>query len=294
MQLVIVSGLSGSGKSTALHVLEDVGYNCIDNLPVSLLPALVTQIELHKEDQHKFAIGIDVRNAWQDLRIFPNMISTLKEANLPFSIIFLDSQSSVLIQRFSETRRKHPLSDNHTNLAEAITNEQELLEPIRDTADQIIDTSYLTLHELRDLIKERIVGRDQANMAILFESFGFKHGIPVNADLVFDARCLPNPHWKPQLRPLTGKDQEVIDFLEEQPTVIEMYEDLKQYLERWLPRYQANNRSYITIAIGCTGGQHRSVYLAEHLKARFDGQLGNGQFSDVQVRHRDIHKHKKS
>lgn len=289
MQLVIVSGLSGSGKSTALHVLEDVGYNCIDNLPVSLLPALVAQIEIHKDDQHKFAIGIDVRNAWKDLQIFPHMISTLKEAHLPFTVIFLDSQSSVLIQRFSETRRKHPLSDKHTNLAEAISNEQELLEPIRDTADQIIDTSHLTLHELRDLVKERVVGRSMTTMAILFESFGFKHGIPVNADLVFDARCLPNPHWKPNLRPMTGKDQDVIDFLEAEDAVNEMYQDIEQYMTRWLPRYQANNRSYITIAVGCTGGQHRSVYLSERLKAHFDGQ-----YSDVQVRHRDINKHKKN
>lgn len=289
MQLVIVSGLSGSGKSTALHVLEDVGYNCIDNLPVSLLPALVAQIEIHKDDEHKFAIGIDVRNAWQDLQIFPEMIRTLKEANLPFSVMFLDSQPSVLIQRFSETRRKHPLSDTHTNLDEAISHEQELLEPIRDTADQIIDTSHLTLHELRDLIKERLVGRDKSSMAILFESFGFKHGIPVNADLVFDARCLPNPHWKQNLRPLTGKDKDVIEFLEEQPSVMEMYTDIEQYLTRWLPRYQANNRSYITVAIGCTGGQHRSVYLSERLHAKFAPH-----FHDVQVRHRDIAKHKKN
>lgn len=289
MQLIIVSGLSGSGKSTALHVLEDVGYNCIDNLPVSLLPALVAQMEIHKDDQHKFAIGIDVRNAWQDLRIFPQMISTLKEAHLPFVVIFLDSQPQVLIQRFSETRRKHPLSDKNTNLAEAINMEQHLLEPIRDTADQIIDTSHLNLHELRDLIKERIVGRAQSTMAILFESFGFKHGVPVNADLVFDARCLPNPHWKPNLRPQTGQDLDVIEFLEEQPVVLEMYEDIQQFLDRWLPRYQANNRSYITIAVGCTGGQHRSVYLSERLKSHF-----SNQFDDVQVRHRDINKHKKT
>lgn len=290
MQLVIVSGLSGSGKSTALHVLEDVGYNCIDNLPVSLLPALVAQIEIHKDDQHKFAIGIDVRNAWQDLRIFPQMISTLKDAHLPFRVIFLDSQPSVLIQRFSETRRKHPLSDKQLNLAEAINYEQQLLEPIRDAADQIIDTSHLTLHELRDLIKERVVGRsNETGMAILFESFGFKHGIPVNADLVFDARCLPNPHWKPNLRPLTGMDKDVVEFLEEQEAVSEMYGDIENYLTRWLPRYQSNNRSYITIAVGCTGGQHRSVYLTERLQKFFANQ-----FHDVQVRHRDIHKHKKS
>jgi UPF0042 nucleotide-binding protein len=288
MHLVIVSGLSGSGKSTALHVLEDVGFNCIDNLPVSLLPALVAQIEIHKDDNQRFAIGIDVRNAWQDLSIFPSMIATLKEAHLPFRILFLDSQPPVLIQRYSETRRKHPLSDKHTSLEEAIAAEEALLEPIRDTADMVLDTSHLNLHELRDLVKERVVGRTESTMAILFESFGFKHGIPVNADVVFDARCLPNPHWKANLRPQTGKDQEVIEFLEEQVTVQEMYSDIEHYLARWLPRYQANNRSYITIAIGCTGGQHRSVYLSERLKQHFD------QFyQDVQVRHRDIHKHKK-
>ena len=288
LHLVIVSGLSGSGKSTALHVLEDVGFNCIDNLPVSLLPALVAQIEIHKDNNQKFAIGINVRNAWQDLNIFPQMIATLKEAHLPFRTLYLDSQPAVLIQRFSETRRKHPLSDKSTSLEEAIAMEQQLLEPIRDSADQIIDTSHLNLHELRDLVKERIVGRSQSTMAILFESFGFKHGVPVNADLVFDARCLPNPHWKPNLRPQTGKDQEVIDFLEEQVTVQEMYSDIEHYLARWLPRYQANNRSYITIAVGCTGGQHRSVYLSERLKAHFDQY-----YHDVQVRHRDINKHQK-
>lgn len=287
MQLVIVSGLSGSGKTTALHVLEDVGYNCIDNLPVSLLPALVAQIHIHKDDKLKFAIGIDVRNAWQDLTMFPQMINTLKEAHLAFHTIFLDSTSSVLIQRFSETRRKHPLSDSNTSLAESIAAEQKLLEPIRDTADQIIDSSHLTLHELRDLVKARVVGRQESTMAILFESFGFKHGLPVNADLVFDARCLPNPHWKADLRSLTGQDQPVIDFLKSEKAVGEMQRDIQDYLARWLPRYQANNRSYITIAIGCTGGQHRSVYLSEALQKYFAKE-----YSDVQVRHRDINKHK--
>ena len=288
MHLVIVSGLSGSGKSTALHVLEDVGFNCIDNLPVSLLPALVAQIQIHKDDSQRFAIGIDVRNAWQDLSIFPQMISTLKDAHLPFHTLFLDSQATVLIQRFSETRRKHPLSNTNTSLEEAIKAEQLLLEPIRDTADQVIDTSHLNLHELRDLVKERVVGRAESTMAILFESFGFKHGLPINADLVFDARCLPNPHWKPELRPLTGQDQPVIEFLQRQLPVDEMYQDISNYLERWLPRYQANNRSYITIAIGCTGGQHRSVYLTERLQEFFIQR-----FQDVQARHRDINKHTK-
>jgi UPF0042 nucleotide-binding protein len=287
MQLVIISGLSGSGKTTALHVLEDVGYNCIDNLPVSLLPALVAQTHARKDEQLKFAIGIDVRNAWQDLRMFPQMIFTLKEAHNNILTLFLDSVTSVLIQRFSETRRKHPLSDKHTSLEEAISSERELLEPIRDTADQILDSSHLTLHELRDLVKTRVVGRNESTMAIMFESFGFKHGIPVNADLVFDARCLPNPHWKADLRPLTGKDQPVINFLQSETAVGEMYEDIKNYLAKWLPRYEGNNRSYMTIAIGCTGGQHRSVYLSEALKDFFQTH-----FTDVQVRHRDINKHK--
>lgn len=288
MHLIIVSGLSGSGKSTALHVLEDVGFNCIDNLPVSLLPALVAQIQIHRDgEDQKFAIGIDVRNAWQDLSIFPSMLDTLKDAHVPFHVLFLDTRSPVLLQRFSETRRKHPLSDKHTNLEEAIVAEQELLEPIRAAADQVLDTSNLNLHELRDLVKERIVGPHETSMAILFESFGYKHGLPINADLVFDTRCLPNPHWKTALRPLTGRDQGVIEFLEKEPEVLAMYADIELYLTHWLPRYKANNRSYMTIAIGCTGGQHRSVYLSEKLHAHFAQQ-----FDNVQVRHRDINSHR--
>ncbi|WP_027329614.1 RNase adapter RapZ [Marinimicrobium agarilyticum] len=286
MHLIIVSGLSGSGKSTALHVLEDVGYNCIDNLPVSLLPALVAQIQIHRDaDDQKFAIGVDVRNAWQDLNIFPEMIDTLKDAHIPIHVLFLDTGLPVLMQRFSETRRKHPLSDRDTNLQEAIREEQSLLEPIRDTADQVLDTSHLNLHELRDLVKDRVVGQHDATMAIQFESFGFKHGVPVNADLVFDARCLPNPHWKPNLRAQTGQDTEVVAFLEGEEKVQAMYRDIENFLSRWLPHYQANSRSYITIAIGCTGGQHRSVYLAERLQRHFASQYEN-----VLVRHRELNK----
>lgn len=286
MHLIIVSGLSGSGKSTALHVLEDVGYNCIDNLPVSLLPALVAQIQIHRDaDDQKFAIGVDVRNAWQDLNIFPEMIDTLKDAHIPIHVLFLDTGLPVLMQRFSETRRKHPLSDRDTNLQEAIRKEQTLLDPIRDTADQVLDTSHLNLHELRDLVKDRVVGQHDATMAIQFESFGFKHGVPVNADLVFDARCLPNPHWKPNLRAQSGQDADVIAFLEGEEKVQAMYRDIENFLSRWLPHYQANSRSYITIALGCTGGQHRSVYLAERLQKHFASQYDN-----VLVRHRELNK----
>lgn len=289
MQLVVVSGLSGSGKSTALHVLEDVGFNCIDNLPLGLLPALVREIEAHGSAYQSVAIGVDARNTWQDLNRFPDLISEIQEMSHSVTVLFLESQIPVLIKRFSETRRKHPLSDEWTSLSEAINKESNLLHPVRDQADQIIDTSNLTLHELRDLVKNRIVGRDDASMAILFESFGFKHGVPVNADLVFDARCLPNPHWKPNLRPQTGKDQDVIDFLESEECVQQMFSDIQSFVGRWLPAYLANNRSYMTIAIGCTGGQHRSVYLAERLQAHFASQ-----YPDCQVRHRDINKHKTS
>lgn len=286
MHLVIVSGLSGSGKSTALNALEDAGYNCIDNLPVSLLPALVGQIQLHKDAENQnFAIGIDIRDAWQDLNIFPGMISTLKDAHLPFTVVFLDADTKKIVQRFSETRRKHPLSDKHCHLTQAIETEQQLLLPMRDTAEIVIDTTALNLHQLRELIKTRIAEPHSHGMAILFESFGFKHGPPANADLVFDARCLPNPHWEQNLRNQTGKDSEVITFLENEALVQQMLDDIQNFLERWWQHYQANNRSYITIAIGCTGGQHRSVYLCEKLQKHFSAKLDN-----VQVRHRELEK----
>lgn len=284
MHLVIVSGLSGSGKSTALNALEDAGYTCIDNLPVSLLPALINQIQQHKDSANQdFAIGIDIRNAWQDLEIFPPMISTLKEAHMPFNVVFLDADTRIIVQRFSETRRKHPLSDKHTNLTEAIDTEHQLLAPMRDSADLVFNTSSLNVHQLRELITERIVGPSHAGMAVLFESFGFKHGPPNNADLVFDARCLPNPHWHAELRTLSGKDAAVIAFLDGEQLVQDMLADIQQFLERWWPHYQANNRSYITIAIGCTGGQHRSVYLCEQLQKHFSQIIDN-----VQVRHREL------
>ncbi len=284
MHLVIVSGLSGSGKSTALNSLEDAGYNCIDNLPVSLLSTLIEKIQARNDpDQQNFAIGIDVRDAWKDLGMFPEIINTLKTLNLPYSVLFLMTNINTIIQRFSETRRKHPLSDKYTNLSEAIHAEQDLLEPMRDNADLIVDTSMLNVHQLRELVKDRISEAHSTGMAILFESFGFKYGAPNNADLVFDARCLANPHWHVDLRRLSGKDREVIEFLETNKQVQSMFTDIQHFLEKWLPQYQINNRSYITIAIGCTGGQHRSVYLSEKLQQHFSHRLEN-----VQVRHREL------
>ncbi len=284
MRLVVISGRSGSGKSTALHILEDAGFNCVDNLPASLLPALIEQVKQRGHSREmRFAISIDARNTWSDLQQFPQIMAIAKQPEMRVEILFLDARSQTLIQRFSETRRKHPLSNETTDLREAIATERRLLEPIADVADLIINTSNLSLHQLRDMIKQRVVGNETTGMAVLFESFGFKHGVPVDADLVFDVRCLPNPYWKRQLRPFSGRDQEVIDFLEQQPEVDEMFTDIRNYLARWLPRFEANNRSYITIAIGCTGGQHRSVYLVERLQKHF-----TQRFKNIQLRHREL------
>lgn len=284
MRLIIISGRSGSGKSTALHVLEDVGFNCIDNLPASMLPALVQQLQ-QQPDEQRFAVSIDARNTWKELSQFPDLLKSASVPGLNCEVLFLDARSPKLIQRFSETRRKHPLSDDQTDLKSAIERERILLEPIADCADLVIDTTNLSLHELRDLVKQRVLGNEAPGMAIQFQSFGFKHGIPVDVDLVFDVRCLPNPYWKPHLRPYSGKDQPVIDFLSEQDDVNDMFTDIHDYLVRWIPRFEANNRSYLTIAIGCTGGQHRSVYLSERLHTAFASGYDN-----VQVRHRELSK----
>jgi RNase adapter protein RapZ len=284
MRLVVISGHSGSGKSTALHVLEDVGFTCVDNLPASLLPQLVNHIEsLSPGSKQKFAISIDARNTWQDLKQFPQIINSDETLGLKCEVVFLDARNSVLIQRFSETRRKHPLSDRATDLQKAIQIERTLLEPIANIADLVIDTSNLSLHELRDLVKTRVAGNEGPGMSILFESFGFKYGVPVDAEIVFDVRCLPNPYWKPHLRAYSGLEQPVVEFLQDQPEVAEMEEDIKHFLTRWLPRFAANNRSYITIAIGCTGGQHRSVYFCDRLFKHFAQS-----YDTVQARHREL------
>jgi len=286
MRLVVISGHSGSGKSTALHVLEDAGFTCIDNLPASLLPQLIDHIETltgKNAKERRFAISIDARNTWQDLKQFPEIIKNNREHAIECEVIFLDAHNHVLIQRYSETRRKHPLSDRATDLQDAIQIERTLLEPIADMASLVIDTSDLNLHELRDLVKRRVAGNESGGMSILFESFGFKHGVPVDAEMVYDVRCLPNPYWKPHLRPFSGLDKEVAEFLESQPLVQEMVDEISGFLTRWLPRYSANNRSYITVAVGCTGGQHRSVYICNKLFQYFSDKYDN-----VLVRHREL------
>ena len=285
MDLVIISGRSGSGKSSALHILEDIGYNCIDNLPVSLVPALLAQVKLHGDNSQKFAIGIDIRSAWKDLDQLPTLVQTIRDSEKRCLLLYLDSRKPYLIKRFSETRRKHPLSNSDTDLIEAIDKEKTLLQPVIDAADQIIDTSHMSLHQLRDAVKKLFIETDDSAMAVQFQSFGFKYGLPADADLVFDVRCLPNPHWVSELRSQTGLDNGVIEFLSQEADVEAMFNDIRQHLENWLPKYQDNNRSYITIAIGCTGGQHRSVYLSQRLCEYFCQEQTN-----VQVRHRELEK----
>jgi len=285
MRLVIVSGRSGSGKSTALNVLEDVGFTCIDNLPAVLLPSLINQARENADAiwTKKIAIGIDARNMLGKLEDLPPILKQLNDDGVNCEVVFLDARSPVLIQRFSETRRKHPLSNSKVELKEALRLEGQLLEPLTDIAHRKIDTSNLTLHQLRDVIKKHIVPDSDGDMSVLFESFGFKRGVPVDADFVFDVRCLPNPYWKPELRSYTGNDQPVIEFLESQVDVVQMLADINGYLSRWIPNFQASNRSYLTIAIGCTGGQHRSVYISNQLGKFFGERLAN-----IQVRHREL------
>jgi UPF0042 nucleotide-binding protein len=283
MQLVIISGRSGSGKSTALHQLEDEGYYCIDNLPITLLPALVQ--ETSREVFNHFrgtAVCIDARNAWNDLASFGDTLSKLP-ATVQHEILYLDAEDSALIKRFSETRRRHPLSSETTPLAEAIDKERALLSPIASDASLVLDTTQLTIYELRDAIKQRLLKNSTGSMSLLFQSFGFKRGVPADADLVFDVRMLPNPHWVKSLRMQNGLDREVQEFLESQPLAGELYRDICTYLDNWLPRYKDSNRSYMTVAIGCTGGQHRSVYLADRLYRHY-----HERFPNIHVRHREL------
>jgi UPF0042 nucleotide-binding protein len=283
MHLVVVSGRSGSGKSTALHLLEDNGYYCIDNLPAGLLPELARQANNAGMDLPKVAISIDARNLPSDLQRFPDLLKQVRESGITCDILFLAATDEVLIKRFSETRRKHPLTDHSLSLGEAIAAELKLLGPIIDLANLKVDTSHLNLYQLRDILKQRLLGSRGSAPSVLIQSFGFKRGIPVDADLVFDVRCLPNPYWKPELRPFSGRDKQICDYLNDQPDVQEMYQDILQFLQKWLPRYAAGERSYMTIAIGCTGGHHRSVYIAERLL----NDLGT-RTENMLIRHRDL------
>jgi len=273
MKMIIISGLSGSGKSIALNLLEDLQYYCIDNLPAAMLSALADQLLSSTNLEHEnIAVGIDARNTPADLADFSNILKDLKSRQLDIEIFFLEADNPTLIKRFSETRRRHPLSSDEVPLSEAIIQERSLLEPIASEADLHLDTSRTNIHQLRELIQSRVNSGDRTRLSLLFESFGFKQGIPVDADFVFDVRCIPNPHWEPRLRRLTGCDPAVAEFLEQHDDAIKMFEDIRNFLEPWIPRFEADNRSYMTIAVGCTGGQHRSVYMVEKLAAWFKQQ----------------------
>ncbi|MEM7220169.1 MAG: RNase adapter RapZ [Pseudomonadota bacterium] len=282
MKLIIISGRSGSGKSTALNALEDQGFNCIDNFPVGLLQSLVhNTLRNPLVRAQNMAVCIDARAT--DLERFPEILLSLDRMDLDCQVIFLDARNETLVKRFSETRRRHPLTSSTTDLNEAIETERELLESISDLADLLIDTTQMDSGALREMISVRVATNQDHGVALLFRSFGFKYGVPVDADFVFDIRCLPNPHWVAELRPLTGLDEPVASYLQAQPTVGVMFDDIHNFVARWLPRFEDTNRVYLTLAIGCTGGQHRSVYMAETLAKTFKAQRPN-----VLVRHREL------
>jgi UPF0042 nucleotide-binding protein len=270
MRLVIVSGLSGSGKSVALHMLEDLDYYCVDNIPAGLLPMFISHtVRSHEATYSSTAVGVDARNRAAEISSVPKLVEELKRSGVTCEVLFLRADEDALIKRYSETRRRHPLSREGLGLTEAIRQERELLDPIADSADLIIDTTRTSVHELRELIRQRVAGRTDGRLSILFESFAYRHGVPDDADFVFDVRSLPNPYWEPGLARMTGRDREVAEYLERHAIVTKMLDDIVRFLEHWIPELVRTNRSYLTIAIGCTGGQHRSVYLVERLAKHF-------------------------
>ncbi|MDP2882497.1 MAG: RNase adapter RapZ [Azonexus sp.] len=278
MKLILISGLSGSGKSVALNLLEDAGYYCVDNLPVVMLTFLARMLK--DEGVQKVAVAIDGRSG-HGIDLVPEKLETLKEAGIEPTFLFLFSNEETLLKRYSESRRRHPLATAEQTLVEAIRAERTLLEPI-STLGHRIDTSDMKAAGLREWVRQFIEAEPGQGLTLMFESFGFKHGIPLDADLVFDVRCLPNPHYDPELRPLTGRDQPVINFLEAEEDVRHMRDDICRFVATWLPCYIRDNRNYLTVAIGCTGGQHRSVYMAEWLANEFATR------ARVLVRHRTL------
>jgi UPF0042 nucleotide-binding protein len=268
-RLVVVSGMSGSGKTIALRMLEDLDYYCVDNLPTALMPAFVDAVTQAQPGLHpRLAVGIDVRNRAEDLVRLPEILGELARQGIEQSLIFLDARDEVLFKRYSDTRRRHPLTGEGLSLSDAIERERRLLRPVAAIAERVIDTSDLNVHQLRRLVATEL-GMTGGALSLLFESFAYKRGVPADADFVFDARCLPNPHWDARLRPLSGKDAAVREWLLAKPEVGAYLADVQSFLDHWLPRFEAENRSYVTICIGCTGGRHRSVYLCEKLAEHF-------------------------
>ena len=285
MRLIIVSGLSGSGKSVALDALEDMGFYCIDNVPAALLEGLISQtIEARDALYDNMAVGVDARNRAADLQSLPDLLSSLEERGVTCEVLFLHAEDQVLLERYRETRRRHPLRTQTMSLQDAISEERDLLGPIIYSAGLVIDTTQTSIHELRETLRSRL-GNDQRQLSIQIESFGFKHGVPYDADFVFDVRCLPNPYWDPELRSKNGKDSDIVDFLGKSDITDRMYNDILVFLNNRIPEYTEHNRNYLTVAIGCTGGQHRSVYLAERIAAEL-----RKSHEGVLVRHNQLRK----
>lgn len=283
-RLIIVSGLSGSGKSIALHALEDIGYYCIDNLPASLLESAVDEVARIDEDRGlRLAVGIDARNPRQDLEALPALVADFRERDILTEVLFLAADDETLLRRYGESRRRHPLAAEGAALHAAIREERDILAEVTNSADLIIDTTRTSIYELGDLIRNRVDRRQENQLAVLIESFGFKNGIPADADFVFDLRSLPNPYWTVELRGLTGMDGEVREFLERQPTFVAMHDDILGFLARWIPHFREKSRGYLTVAIGCTGGQHRSVYMVEKLAASLQDRD-----ESVRTRHNEL------
>lgn len=284
MELMIVSGLSGSGKSIALQTFEDLDFYCIDNLPMDLLPAFAESMDATEGFlSERIAIGIDARNSRENLDKFEKIVEQLRSIPLTVQVLFLRCADDILLQRYSETRRRHPLSRGDVPLEDAIRQERQLMTPVAEIADLIIDTSQTNVHELRQLITNQVHAGTDKSISLLLTSFGYKHGIPSDADFVFDVRCLPNPHWVPRLRASTGRDQDVSQYLGQHTQVADMIGDVQDFLSRWIPQFETGTRSYMNVAIGCTGGLHRSVYVVETLASHF-AEKGRR----VSTRHREL------
>lgn len=284
MRIIFLSGLSGSGKTVALHMLEDMGYTSLDNFPIRMLRDYVAQeIDRERGDRRRIAIGMDARAGAEDLQILPLVVRDLREAGINCQVVFLTSDDDTLIRRYSETRRRHPLAQGEGSLSDAIRDERRVLSNVAEHADLTIDTTHLNVHDLREIIRQRLQLDDGGELSLLFMSFGYKHGVPRDADFVFDLRCLPNPHWENALRPLTGRDAPVVEYLQARDSVLRMRSELIAFLDRWIPCFEGADRSYLTVALGCTGGRHRSVYMTEQLAAYFAGK-----YSKVLVRHSSL------
>lgn len=280
MRLIIISGRSGSGKTVALNALEDIGFYCIDNLPIKFISELDDKIgTIHQN----IAISIDSRNQTEDLYNFRETLHSLRDSGKSGEIYFLDADVNTLLRRYNETRRKHPLTSQTVSLKEAIEQEYALLSPLADLADATIDTSRMSHHDLHQIIRDKVTHQTTGTLQVLLQSFGFKKGVPIDTDYIFDVRCLPNPYWEPGLRALSGKDNDVIHFLDAKEDVGQLYQDILSFLETWLPKFEANNRCYMSIGIGCTGGRHRSVYLVDKLAKKLAQTIDN-----IQVRHREL------